>query len=81
ERLRPFGVKEEKRKLTPHLTLGRFRKPNRSGSLLEDIMSRYKGLESPVCRLKELVMFRSELKPGGAEYTRLESWPLKESRG
>jgi 2'-5' RNA ligase len=77
ERLRIYGVKEEKREFRPHLTLGRFRKSNRSSSPLEGIITRYKGLESPVFTLKELVMFKSKLTPKGAEYTKLASWPLK----
>lgn len=77
ERLKTFGIKEEKRSFKPHLTLGRFRKPNRGDPILEGIISRYKDLESPVCPLEELVMFKSELKPEGAKYTRLESWTLK----
>jgi len=77
ERLKTFGIKEEKRRFKPHLTLGRFRKPNRGDPILEGIISRYKDLESPVCPLEELVMFKSELKPEGAKYTRLESWTLK----
>ena len=76
ELLKPFGIKEEKRSFKPHLTMGRFRKPNKGDSLLDNIISQYKDLGSPVCQLKELVMFKSELKPEGAEYTRVESWPL-----
>ena len=81
ERLRTYGVKEEKRKFRPHLTIGRFRKSNRSSSLLEEIITRYEGLESPVFPLGELVMFKSKLTPKGAEYTKLVSWPLKGAGG
>jgi len=77
ERLLAFGIKEEKRAFTPHLTLGRFDKPGRGDSLLGDIISQYKDLKGPVCQLEELVMFKSELKPGGAEYTKLKTCPLK----
>jgi len=76
ERLEPFGIKEEKRGFRPHLTLGRFRRPERQGTLLDDLIPQYKGLEGPSGRLEELVMFESELKPQGAEYTKLQSWPL-----
>lgn len=79
KRLLDFGIKEEKRAFTPHLTLGRFRKPERNDILLGDIISRYADIKGPVCRLEELVMFKSELKPGGAEYTRLKTFPLKAS--
>jgi 2'-5' RNA ligase len=77
ERLLDFGVNEEKRAFTPHLTLGRFRKPERHDTLLGDIISRYADIKGPVGRLEELVMFKSELRPGGAEYTRLKTCPLK----
>ena len=77
ERLLDFGVKEEKRAFTPHLTLGRFRKPERNDPLLGDIISRYADIKGPVGRLEELVMFKSELRSGGAEYTKLNSFPLK----
>jgi 2'-5' RNA ligase len=77
ERLLDFGVREEKRAFTPHLTLGRFRKPEKCDPLLGDIISRYADIKGPAGRLEELVMFKSELRPGGAEYTKLNSFPLK----
>jgi 2'-5' RNA ligase len=77
ERLLDFGVSEEKRAFTPHLTLGRFRKPERNDPLLGDIISRYADIKGPAGRLEELIMFKSELRPGGAEYTKLNSFPLK----
>ena len=76
ERLIPFGIKEEKRRFKPHLTLGRFRKPKRTSSEELELLSRYGNVISPVCSLMELVLFKSELKPGGASYTRLGVWPL-----
>jgi 2'-5' RNA ligase len=77
ERLLTFGINEEKRAFTPHLTLGRFRRPERHDPLLGDIISRYADIKTPVGRLEELVMFKSELRPGGAEYTKLNAFPLK----
>ena len=76
ERLIPFGIKEEKRRSKPHLTLGRFRKPKRMNSEELELLSRYRDVTSPAHSLTELVLFRSELKPGGARYTRLGVWPL-----
>ncbi|MCP4681954.1 MAG: RNA 2',3'-cyclic phosphodiesterase [Desulfobacterales bacterium] len=74
--LKPFGVKEEKRPFRPHLTIGRFRKGARSNVDLDEITAKYQGLDSPVCPLEELVLFKSELKPGGAVYSGLNSWAL-----
>jgi len=76
KQLKPFGIKEEKRKFKPHLTLGRFWKHKRGDSQLDELILRYHDLEDPVFSLNELSMFRSDLKPGGAEYTKLELWPL-----
>ena len=102
QHLKPFGVREEKRRFNPHLTLGRFRRPQkgdfksrlpssgppasqaralRAGARvwegeLDDLFLKYSDLTSPISSLKELVLFRSDLKPGGAEYTKLNAWPL-----
>ncbi len=74
--LKAFGIKEEKRPFKPHLTLGRFRSTRKMGSRLEELLSKYAALESPVESLNELYLFKSDLKPGGAVYTKLRSWPL-----
>ena len=76
DRLAPFEIKEEKRQFTPHLTLGRFRKPSRENLLVDEITTQYSGISSPPFQVGELVLFKSDLKPQGPEYTRLESWPL-----
>ena len=74
--LSPFGIKEEERAFRPHLTLGRFKKAGKSPAELERLLSTYRDLSSPPCTLNELVLFRSDLKPGGAVYTKMSSWPL-----
>jgi 2'-5' RNA ligase len=71
-----FGIKEERRKFKPHLTLGRFRKPKKMDSKEDQLLSKYEDLSSSVCSLKELILFKSELKPTGAVYTKVEAWPL-----
>ena len=75
-RLSKFGIKEEKRTFKPHLTIGRFRKPGKHESQLKEIISQYEDIRSPVCTLDELILFKSDLKPKGAEYTKLHSWKL-----
>ena len=76
KKLRPLGVKEEKKRFKPHLTLGRFRRPNKLDLHLDEIIFKYKDLNSPTCRLSEFILFKSDLKPGGAVYTKMASWPL-----
>jgi 2'-5' RNA ligase len=79
-RLVPFGVKAEKRGFNPHLTLGRFKKPSRDESELGELIHKHKDLTSPGCSLHELVLFKSDLKPGGAIYTKMLSCPLSGKR-
>jgi 2'-5' RNA ligase len=76
--LSPLGVKKETRPFKPHLTLGRFRKDGRLARPLDSALSRYRDLQGPEFTLRELVLFRSELKPGGAVYTELDRFPLAE---
>jgi 2'-5' RNA ligase len=74
--LKAFGIKEEDRRFSPHLTLGRFRKGTRLQAGLDELLSRFQDLMSPTCAFTELILFKSDLKPGGAVYTRLNAWPL-----
>jgi len=74
--LSPFGIKEEERVFRPHLTLGRFKKPGKRQTELEQLLAKYRDLSSPARTLGELVLFRSDLKPGGAVYTKMASWAL-----
>jgi len=76
KKLKPFGVKQEKRPFRPHLTIGRFRKGAGTSPPLEELLAGYKDLTSPETTVRELVLFRSDLKPGGAEYSKLNTWAL-----
>ncbi len=75
--LASFGIQKEARIFKPHLTLGRFRRGSAPGGELDRALSRFADLESPVCVLKDLTLFRSDLKPVGPIYTRLKQWVLE----
>jgi RNA 2',3'-cyclic 3'-phosphodiesterase len=74
--LEPFGIKKENRPFSPHLTLGRFRDKARQDNLLDQTLVKYKDLTGPLCALNELVLFKSDLRPAGPIYSRLNAWPL-----
>ncbi|MBN2034515.1 MAG: RNA 2',3'-cyclic phosphodiesterase [Deltaproteobacteria bacterium] len=76
QRLLPFGIQVEKRGFHPHLTLGRFKKLGKKTAELEELLSKHRGLTSALCSLNELILFRSDLRPAGAVYTKIESWAL-----
>ncbi len=75
-RLVPFGIRKEKRPFRPHLTLGRFNSFRRGDQELDRYLEQYSGLESPVCSLGELTLFKSDLRRTGSIYTKLKAWPL-----
>ncbi len=74
--LAPFGIKKENRPFRPHLTLGRFRKGATGGDTLDGLLTKYRELVARPWSLNELVLFKSDLRPTGAVYTKLDSWPL-----
>lgn len=80
KRLVPFGVKAEKRRFNPHLTLGRFKKPSRDEGEIGKLIDTYKDLTSHACSLHELVLFKSDLKPSGAIYTKMLPYSLSGKR-
>ncbi len=75
--LESFGIEPEKRAFRPHLTLGRFRKPVNKPDILKKVMDDYANISGPTGMLDRLVLFKSELKPGGSVYTQIHSWPLQ----
>ena len=66
-----FDVPEEKRRFSPHLTLGRVKSGQGRQALIKAVteLMDYRGTEFTA---RELILFRSQLKPGEAEYTKLK---------
>lgn len=75
-RLSSIGFKVEKRAFSPHLTLGRLKSPKEKGVLTQGLED-YKHLEFGTFEAKEVCLFKSELKPGGAIYTKLKTFSLQ----
>ncbi len=75
--LEAFGIEQEKRLFKPHLTLGRFRRPVKDRNLLGKVIDEFSDISGFNGKLYELILFKSELKPGGSVYTKIHSWPLK----
>ncbi len=73
--LATIGFKEERRPFTPHLTLGRVASPTGKKALAQKL-EQYKNCECGECEVHEVVLFKSELTPRGARYTRLNTFPL-----
>jgi len=76
--LEPLGYKAERRRFSPHLTLGRVHKRAGRGEAqgLGQVVE--SATLKELCRVtaRQLCLIRSELRPAGAIYTTLASVPL-----
>lgn len=77
--LKPLDIPAESRDFVPHLTLARF-SVDRDGPAAVDNLVRaadeMKAYEFGDSRETEFHLIHSQLDPSGAEYTRLESFPI-----
>jgi 2'-5' RNA ligase len=73
--LEKVGVPPEKRPFSPHLTLGRFEPPGVPEKLRAAIRENATREFGSVAA-EEFHLIESKLKPGGAEYTTLETFPF-----
>ena len=75
-RLSSMGFKVEKRAFSPHLTLGRLKSSKGKRELINNLAD-HKQLECGTFEAQEVCLFKSELKPRGAIYTKLKVFPLQ----
>ena len=74
-KLEPLGIAPENRAFHPHLTLARFESPE----LARGLSAAVEALGTPDFgseTLREFYLYQSVLKPSGAEYTRLVTYPF-----
>ncbi|MEE8328986.1 MAG: RNA 2',3'-cyclic phosphodiesterase [Thermodesulfovibrionia bacterium] len=65
-----LGVERENRRFTPHLTLGRFRSAMGKENLIDKI-ELHKNESFGLIEAKSISLIRSDLKPAGAQYTKI----------
>ena len=75
--LAAIGFKEEKRTFTPHLTLGRIKSP-RGKRAVSQHLEAFGECNCGTLTVTEICLFKSELKPSGAVYTKLKTFLLSE---
>jgi RNA 2',3'-cyclic 3'-phosphodiesterase len=73
--LAPQGIEREKRAFVPHLTLARLTAPDLHQKLLAAIRENG-GREFGSFQAREFHLIKSTLKPTGAEYTTVTSFPV-----
>ena len=73
--LEPLGFEREKRRFSPHLTLGRVKEPSDHQNIYDHfVQNPYPPSKFTV---QEVVFMRSELRPDGAKYTAIGKYFLK----
>jgi 2'-5' RNA ligase len=77
EAMAGLGFPKERRLFTPHATLARVRKDRRPRDVAE-LLGRFEGKSFGAWRCDGVVLFSSELGPGGARYTALGEFPFGE---
>ena len=70
--LKGIGFPRENRPFRPHLTMGRVKSPKLKDKLIE-ALEKERTQELGTMPVEELILFRSDLRPGGAIYTRLRT--------
>lgn len=75
ELLVPVGVPGERRRYTPHLTVGRARS-RRGAHVPADVLEPYTGWSAGAQHVDHIVVFSSQLGPGGPRYDALAHCPL-----
>jgi len=76
--LAPLGFEKEKRPFHPHLTLARIKTLRGSAALMNIIKTHENALVGE-CPINRIILFKSQLHPDGAIYTRLleENFPVE----
>ncbi len=72
-RLEPLGIPRETRAFVPHLTLARFKSPEGVDALARSA-TEWASRDFGSARETRFHLFESLLKPGGAEYRKIESY-------
>ena len=76
DELAEAGVARDKRSFKAHLTLGRVKQPP-GPNLIRQMMTEYATLSSDEFTCDQVILFKSDLKPSGAVYTKLKQTELE----
>lgn len=74
-----LGYQRENRDFSPHLTLGRVSRnaPSQEARQIGEVLDKFKVGFLGATHVREVYLYRSDLQPGGAVYTRLMTAPLQ----
>lgn len=73
--LMPLGWEPDRKPFHPHLTLARIRSQSGVPAMMQVVHS-HRTADCGACPIASVVLFKSDLRPGGPLYTLLHTWPL-----
>ena len=76
--LLPLGFAGETRGFAPHLTIGRWRQPDRRTANLREEIARWRDHDFGATLVDRLILFQSVLKPPGAVHSKLKVFKLND---
>ncbi len=76
ERLTMIGLKKEDREFSPHLTIGRVRSLKDREKLI-GLIENIKDREFGIIDVDRVFLMKSELRPGGAQYSVIAEFPFR----
>ena len=75
EKISKLGFKKEKRKFSPHLTIGRVKSAKNKDKLIT-VLEKYKDIEFADIKIHSITLKKSDLTPKGPIYTNLKEIEL-----
>lgn len=79
EKLKEIGFAKEERGFSPHLTIGRIRSLRDRERLIE-LIETIKDREFGIIDVDRVFLMKSDLRPGGAQYSVIAEFPFKQIR-
>ncbi len=76
EAMHRLGFEREERRFSPHLTIGRVKDRRGIDRVMKDLAT-FKDTFFGTINIEEILLMRSDLKPSGAEYTKVAGFKLK----
>ena len=73
---RQAGIRIQRRRFVPHVTLMRFRIGEVAAADLAQVLETLGRFQLPSFQPNELVLYESQLRPEGPRYTELQSYPV-----
>lgn len=70
-----LGFKRDDKQFTPHLTIGRVRSLRNTDALMKELAT-LKEVDFGKIEVINITLMKSELKPGGAEHSKLSEIPV-----